>query len=106
MGSSKKRVVLRTVACRIADNPQYDRVHETLLGLRLGSEVAFEGLMVFPLVSENGQDPNCLTLDQPLERGTGRITAVSEGGSVPVRETGDLTILVAAKSSVAIPAWG
>jgi hypothetical protein len=104
-----------------------NRVHETLQGLHLGDEIVFEGLTVFPLVSENGNSPDYLTLDQALERGTGRVTEVSEGGSVPElrflnegeqpvllvdgeelvgakqNRTLNHTILVAAKSSVVIP---
>jgi hypothetical protein len=102
-------------------------VNEILQDLNLGAEAVFEGLTVFPLVSENGREPDYLTLDQALERGTGRVTEVSEGGSVPElrflnegerpvllvdgeelvgakqNRTLNLTILVAPKSGVDIP---
>ncbi|MDF1554069.1 MAG: hypothetical protein P1P84_13450 [Deferrisomatales bacterium] len=104
-----------------------DNVHETLQGLKVGEATVFEGLTVFPLLGGNRREPAYLTLDQALERGSGRVTEVSEGGSVPelrFRNDGEqpvllvdgeelvgakqnrtlnLTILVAAETSVVIP---
>ncbi len=99
----------------------------TLDRLEVANEQSYGGLTVFPLLGADSREPDYLTLDQAIEQGVGRVTEVSEGGSVPelsfVNEgdrpvllvdgeelvgakqnrTLNLTILVPAKSSVVIP---
>lgn len=43
----------------------------------------FRNLTIFPLIEENGSQPDYLTLDEALAQNCAKITEVSEGGSVP-----------------------
>jgi hypothetical protein len=43
----------------------------------------FRNLTIFPIIEENGSQPDYLTLDEALAQKYAKITEVSEGGSVP-----------------------
>jgi len=58
-------------------------IQDSIASLRLGEPTSYEGLTVFPLFSESPQKKDYLTLDEVLEKGQGRVTEVSESGSVP-----------------------
>jgi hypothetical protein len=58
-------------------------IQDSIASLHLGEATLYEGLTVFPLFSESSQEKDYLTLDEALEQGQGRVTEVSESGSVP-----------------------
>ena len=58
-------------------------IQDSIASLRLGEPTSYEGLTVFPLFSESPQEKDYFTLDEVLEQGQGRVTEVSESGSVP-----------------------
>jgi hypothetical protein len=98
-----------------------------LSSVELGNPVHVKNLSMFPLLAGGDQAPGYLTLDEALAHGWTKVTEVSEGGSVPtlrVTNAGakpvlimdgeelvgakqnrivNLTILVAAQSTVEIP---
>jgi len=49
----------------------------------LGPQQHFSNLTMFPLVEENPRPAEFLMLEEALESGLGRVTELSEGGSVP-----------------------
>ncbi len=48
-----------------------------------GTPTGFRNLTIFPLIEENGSQPDYLTLDEALAQKVAKITEVSESGHVP-----------------------
>ncbi|MGK7872661.1 MAG: DUF6569 family protein [Xenococcaceae cyanobacterium] len=95
--------------------------------IKVGTEITFRNLTMFPLLNGRGGQSDYLTLDEALAQGFAKMTEVSEGGSVPelkfVNDSDrpvflldgeeligakqnrilNLTILAAAKQSLVIP---
>ena len=104
-----------------------DPIANTLETLTVGEALIYKNLALFPLIGTHGSLINYVTLDETLASGDARVTEVSNGGSVPelafvnVGEKAvflldgeelvgakqnrilNLSILVAPKSTVAIP---
>ncbi len=58
-------------------------VAEYLSQVRLGDPQIHNNLVMFPLFSKDNVEPDYQLLDEALERGTARVTEVSEAGNVP-----------------------
>jgi hypothetical protein len=71
-------------------------IRDTIETLRMGPEVAFQNLTMFPLLGGTSK-PGYQTLDEALAAGTARITEITEGGSVPklrLHNEGDRPVLL------------
>lgn len=72
-------------------------IEKTLGNVRIGREVAFQNLTMFPLLDGKEGDADYLTLDEALGQSRARITEVSTGGSVPqlnLENSGDSAVLL------------
>ena len=58
-------------------------IQETLNLLSCGAAVSLSNLSVMPLLTNAGNEPDYLTLDEALARGDVRVTETSEAGEVP-----------------------
>ncbi len=56
---------------------------EALAHLKLGGQVAFRNLTMFPLMNGATGEPDYLLLDEALAKGSAHVTEVSSSGSVP-----------------------
>lgn len=72
-------------------------IKEALNQVTRGADISFKNLHVTPLIAENGDEPDYLTLDEALARDAVHVKEVSEQGSVPeltLENKGDLPILL------------
>jgi hypothetical protein len=58
-------------------------IHDTIQLAKMGDPIAYKNLAMFPLLSNESVERNYLTLDEALAAGTGKVTEVSDTGSVP-----------------------
>ncbi len=74
-----------------------DLIRETLEGLTVGAPVETAALTMYPLLGANGRSPAYDLARDAFDRGTLKVTEVSEGGSVPtlaVVNAGDRPVLL------------
>ena len=60
-----------------------NQIQSTLSQLSLGQAQSFANMTLFPLITTHTEAPDYLVLEQALQQQVGRITEISEGGSVP-----------------------
>ena len=60
-----------------------NHIQSALSRLSLGQPQSFANMAVFPLIAQHAAVPDYLVLEEALKAGVGRITEITEGGSVP-----------------------
>jgi hypothetical protein len=58
-------------------------IQDTIQAAQVGEEIVFKNLTMFPLLISEAIERKYQTLDEALDAGTGKVTEVSDSGSVP-----------------------